>query len=125
MANSDFKITSEQTQSPDGKPVTIFYLRGWLDAQSDSALFSAAEEVHIQGARHIVLQLEDVSILTSAGIRALQKIYKLFLSSDSGEPKTGLKLCNDSPQVYHALSVTGFLHTVPMYENLQAALASL
>ncbi|MBI3169380.1 MAG: STAS domain-containing protein [Chloroflexi bacterium] len=119
MVNPDFKITNEQIQHQD-KPVTIFHMRGWLDAQSEADLFSAAEEARTQGVRYLVLNLEDIQMLTSAGIRALQKVYKLFLSPET----SGMKLCSAPPQVYHALAITGFLQTVPMYENLQAALTS-
>ena len=119
MGNADFKITSEQIQHQD-QPVTVFHLRGWLDAQSEAGLFSAAQEAHTQGVRYLVLNLEDIQMLTSAGIRVLQKVYKVFLSSET----SGLKICSAPPQVYHALAITGFLQTVPMYENLQAALTS-
>lgn len=119
MANSDFKISSEQIQHQD-KPVTVFYLRGWLDAQSEGKLFEAAQEAHTQGVRYLVVNLEDIQMLTSAGIRALQKIYKLYLASET----SGMRLCSAPPQVYHALAITGFLQTSPMYENQKAALAS-
>lgn len=119
MTSSDFKITKEEIQQQD-KPVTVFYMRGWLDAQSEAGLFSAAEEAHAQGVRYLVLNLEDIQMLTSAGIRALQRVYKLFLSPDM----SGMRLCSAPPQVYHALAITGFLQTAPMYENLQAALTS-
>ncbi len=119
MANPDFKITSEQIQQQE-RPVTVFHIRGWLDAQSETGLFDAAQEAHTKGVRYLVLNLEDIQMLTSAGIRALHKIYKLYLSTET----SGLKICSAPPQVYHALAVTGFLQTVPMYENLQAALTS-
>ena len=119
MANPDFKITSEQIQYED-KAVTVFHLRGWVDAQSENGFFSAAETAHSQGTRYLVVNLEDVQMLTSAGIRVLQKIYKLYLSPET----SGLKICSAPPQVYHSLALTGFLQTVPMYENLQAALTA-
>ncbi|GAB4499498.1 MAG: hypothetical protein OHK003_15530 [Anaerolineales bacterium] len=121
MTNSDFKLTSEQVKQDGKTPVTIFYLRGWLDAQCEEKLFTATQEAHSQGALKIVFHLEDVQILTSAGIRILQKIYRL-LTPDS--KISGMRLCNAPTQVYHALSLTGFLQTVPMYESLQAALDS-
>lgn len=121
MANSDFKFTSEQVQQTGKAPVTVFYLRGWLDAQSEDALFSAARNAHSEGARNMVFHLEDVQMLTSAGIRTLQKIHRL-LTPDANP--SGMRLCSAPPQVYHPLSLTGFLQTVPMYENLKAALDS-
>lgn len=123
MANSEFKLTAEHIQRQDKAPVTIFYLQGWLDVQSESKLTTAAQDAHAQGARHLVVHLEDLSMLTSSGIRALQKMYKIFSSKADVETQN-MKLCSAPPQVYHALSLTGFLHSAPMYENLQSALKS-
>lgn len=123
MANSEFKVTTEHIQRQDKQSVTIFYLQGWLDAQSENNLLTAAQDAHTNGTRYLVIHMEDLSMLTSAGIRALQKMYKLF-SSGTDEETPNMKLCSAPPQVYHALSVTGFLRSVPMYENLQSALKS-
>lgn len=124
MANSEFNLTTEHIQRQDKVSVTIFYLQGWLDAQSENNLLTAAQDAHTNGARYIVIHMEDLSMLTSAGIRALQKMYKLFSSSEADAETLYMKLCSAPPQVYHALSVTGFLRSVPMYENLQSALKS-
>ena len=124
MASSDFKITNEQTQKQDGSPVTVFHLRGWLDAQSESQLVTAAQDAHAQGVRYLVLDMADIDTLTSAGIRALQKIYKLFDPSDQNSSSMHIKLCSAPPQVYHVLALTGFLQSMPMYESLKAALTS-
>ncbi|MCB9112800.1 MAG: STAS domain-containing protein [Anaerolineales bacterium] len=121
MGNSDFKISNEQIQQGD-KPVTIFHLRGWLDAQSENNLVEAAQNALTQGTHYLVLNMSDIDMLTSAGIRAIQKVHKLYSSSD--QPSV-MRLCSASPQVYHVLSMTGFLQTVPMYETTQAALKSL
>src|SRR3990170_165185 len=70
------EITTEQAQ---GKvPVTVFHLQGWLDAQSEEQLLAAAREAHDAGARFLLLDLAEVDTLTSAGMRAMQKVYKLF-----------------------------------------------
>ncbi|MEN9562908.1 MAG: hypothetical protein RIR73_1152 [Chloroflexota bacterium] len=124
MANSEFKLKAEHIQQQDKAPITIFYLQGWLEAQSENKLLIAAQDAHTNGARHLVIDMEDLSMLTSAGIRALQKIYKLFSASEAGLESTHMKLCSAPQQVCHALSVTGFLRSVPMYENLQSALRS-
>jgi anti-anti-sigma factor len=124
MSNSEFKVTTEHIQRQDKASVTIFYLRGWLDAQSETSLLTAAQEAHTNGTRYLVVHLEDLSMLTSAGIRALQKMYKLFSHPEADVETLYMKLCSAPPQVYHALSVTGFLQSVPMYENLQSALKS-
>lgn len=122
MAPSDFKVTTEQIKQANGEIITAFHLRGWLDAQSEAGFLAAAQEAHTQGAHKIIIHMEELTMLTSAGIRILQKIHKLYSSSESDSAI--MKLCSAPPQVYHALSLTGFLHTAPMYENLQSAIAS-
>lgn len=119
--NADFKITSEQIQAEGKEPVTIFNLQGWLDAQSEGKLLSAALEVQNAGTRHLILNLENVDMLTSSGIRVMLSIHQLFNLSDNS---SGVRLCNPQPNVYHVLKLTGFLQTMPVYESLQAALDS-
>ena len=124
MATSDFKVTTEQVQQPGKEPITVFNLRGWLDAQSETSFLSAAQEAHTLGSHKIIIHMEELAMLTSAGIRILQKIHKLYSTSETSTQPAFMKLCSAQPQVYHALSLTGFLHTAPMYENLQSAIAS-
>ena len=116
--NADFKITNESINNQ----ATVFHLHGWLDAQGEEKLLASAKEVHTQGIQRLVLDLEDISMLTSAGIRAIQKVAKIFTSSTLDV--SNLKLCNAPPNIYHVLKMTGILQILPMYESLQAALES-
>ena len=121
--NSDFKITSEQIQQGKNS-VTIFNLRGWLDAQSEEILFLATQEAQSQGTLHLILNLEDINMITSRGIRAFQRIQKLYTTQDAHTDSSGIRLCNAQPNVYNVLKLSGFLPTLPVYESLQAALES-
>lgn len=122
--NSDFKITSEQIQQQGKKSVTVFNLRGWLDAQSEEILFSASQEAHSTDSQHLILNLEDVNMITSRGIRAFQRIQKLYTTQNANTDSSGMRLCNAQPNVYNVLKLSGFLQTLPVYESLQAALES-
>ena len=122
--NAELKITSEQIQRQDKDTVTAFHLRGWMDAQSEDQLLTAAREAYTAGARLLVLDMAEIDMLTSAGMRAIQKVYKLFTPTEQDVKIARMKLCNAPPSIYHVLGVTGFLHTMPMYESLQAALDS-
>jgi anti-anti-sigma factor len=122
--DSDLKIISEQIQRQGKDPVTVFHLRGWLDAQSEEQLLTQAREAHAAGARYLILDLAEISMLTSTGMRAIQKVYMIFTPPDQNVKIDHMKLCNALPQVYHVLGVTGFLQTMPMYESLQSALDS-
>jgi len=122
--NADLKITSEQIQRQGKDSITVFHLRGWLDAQSEEQLLTAAREAHAAGARYLVLDMAEIDMLTSAGMRAIQKVYKLFTPSDQNAKTARMKLCNAPAPVYHVLGTTGFLQLMPMYESLQTALDS-
>ena len=45
--DSDLKITSEQVQAD--VPVTVFHLRGWLDAQGEGYLLELARTALMAG----------------------------------------------------------------------------
>lgn len=120
--NSDLKISSEQVQA--AVPVTVFHLRGWLDAQSEGQLLEAARTSYDGGARYLLIDMSDLDTLTSAGMRALQKCYQIFTPKEDQFKVAHLKLCNAPPQIYNVLGITGFLQNIPMYESTEAALQS-
>ncbi|MBL8080531.1 MAG: STAS domain-containing protein [Anaerolineales bacterium] len=116
------KITQEQVQ---GKvPVTVFHLHGWLDAQSEESLLAAAKEAHDKGSQYLLLDLALVETLTSAGMRAMQKVYKIYTPEEEHFKVSHVKLCNAPPQVYHVLGITGFLQNIPNYESQENAVAA-
>jgi anti-anti-sigma factor len=118
--NSDLKITTEQLQA--SVPVTVFHIGGWLDAQSEGQFLEAARLAYDGGARYLLVEMSDLDTLTSAGMRALQKVYQVFTPKDHQPKVAHLKLCNAPPQIYNVLGITGFLQNIPMYESMDAAL---
>ena len=120
--NSDLKITSEQKQA--AVPVTVFYIRGWLDGQSEEQFLEVARSTYESGARYILIDMTELDTITSAGIRAIQKLYQMYTPKEDRFKVAHLKLCNAPPQIYKVLGITGFLQNIPMYENLEDALAS-
>lgn len=120
--NSDLRISSEQRQAD--VPVTVFHVRGWLDAQSEEQLLEAARTSYDEGARYLLIDMSELDTLTSAGMRALQKVYQIFTPKEDHFKVAHLKLCNAPPQIYNVLGITGFLHNIPMYESIEAALQS-
>ena len=120
--DSDFRILSEQMQAE--VPVTVFHVRGWLDAQSEEQLLEAARTAYDGGARYLLVDMKELDTLTSAGMRALQKVYQIFTPKEDHFKVAHLKLCNAPPQIYNVLGITGFLQNIPMYESLDTALQS-
>jgi anti-anti-sigma factor len=117
---SDLKNTVEQVQGE--VPITIFHLRGWLDGQSESDFIQWASEAHENGNRYLLLDLSELDMLTSAGMRAIQEVYKLYTPKDADEDYPHFRMAKAPPQVYNALKVTGFLQTIPVFESLQSAI---
>ena len=120
--NVTLKITKEQVQAK--VHVTVLHLHGWLDAQSEEALLASAQDSYDEGSRYLLLDLAGVDTLTSAGMRAMQKVYKLYTPAEGSFKVARVKLCNAPPQVYHVLGITGFLLTIPNYETMQDAIDS-
>jgi anti-anti-sigma factor len=118
--NSDLKITTEQMQT--SVPVIVFRIGGWLDAQSEPQFLEAARLAYDGGARYLLVEMSDLDTLTSAGMRALQKVYQIFTPKEEQPKVAHLKLCSAPPQIYNVLGITGFLQNIPMYESVGAAL---
>lgn len=119
---SDLKNTVEQVQG--ALPVTIFHLRGWLDGQSEDDFVGWASEAYENGTRYLLLDLSELDTLTSAGMRAIQKVYNLYTPKGADKEFPHLKMASAPPPVYHALKIAGFLQNLPMYESVQSALDS-
>ena len=119
---SDLKNTVEKIEG--NVPVTVFHLRGWLDAQSEDDFVQWANKTYEQGARYLLLDLSELDTLTSAGMRAIQKVYKQYTPKGIGKEDQRLKMASAPPPVYNALKMTGFLLSIPMYESVQSALDS-
>jgi anti-anti-sigma factor len=117
--NSDLKIASEHVQAK--VPVTVLHIRGWLDSQSEEQLLGEARTAYEEGARFLLIDMKELDTLTSAGIRAIQKVYQMYTPKQDHMKVSHLKLCNAPPQIYNVLGITGFLHNVPMYESVDAA----
>jgi len=120
--DSEFRISSEQIQAH--VPVTVFHVRGWLDAQSEEQLLEEARTAHDGGARYLLIDMKELDTLTSAGMRAIQKVYQIFTPKEDQFKVAHLKLCSAPPQIYNVLGITGFLHNIPMFESTDTAIQS-
>ena len=120
--NSDLKILVEQKQAR--VPITVFHIAGWLDAQSEPQFLEAARLAYDDGARFLLVDMNDLDTLTSAGMRAIQKVYQMYTPREDHFKVAHLKLCNAPPQIYNVLGITGFLQNIPMYESMESALES-
>jgi hypothetical protein len=81
----------------------------------------------------LVLDLSELTYISSAGLRALHNIFKkctpekeFTAARESGEPYKSpyFKLAAASSEVYYVLNLAGFLHNIPFYPTMEDALKS-
>jgi len=123
------------TTSPaEGKAnVTVFHLSGILDAAGEDSLCEQARQAFEGGAHFLLLDMQNLNHISSAGLRALHNIFKMCTpegefeaARESGEPYKSpyFKLAGASPDVYYVLNLAGFLHNIPFYPTMEDALKS-
>jgi anti-anti-sigma regulatory factor len=129
---SELSITTSQVQG--NTTVTILHLSGHLHGATESQLVDRANQSHEDGAAHLLLDLSDLEVLSSAGLRAIQNIFKLFtppsdmekMHQHGEEPYKSpyLKLVCPNPQIYYVLNITGFMQSLFIFNNMEEAIQS-
>lgn len=122
--------------------VTILSPHGAVDASSYQNLISEAQAAYDAGARDILLDLSDVSYISSAGLVALQSIAALLRGETPPDPEAGwdaframgrdrdsglqthLKLYGLQPRVERVLEMVGFDRFLEIHTDLETAVAS-
>jgi anti-anti-sigma factor len=115
--------------------VTILHFHGHLDGQTENLAIESARTAMNTGARFLLIDLSGVDVISSAGLRALHSIYKMFTlhyeetawhKVHAGElyKSPNLKLACASSQVYNVLSMTGFLQNISVFSDVEEALRS-
>lgn len=122
--------------------MTILHADGTLDASNYQDLISAAKEAYDAGARDILLDLSDVSYMSSAGLVGLQSVAALLRGSEPPDPESGwgafraverdrdaglqehFKLLKPQPRVDRVLEMVGFKRFLGVYSDLETAVAS-
>ncbi|MBN1889764.1 MAG: STAS domain-containing protein [Thermoflexales bacterium] len=118
--------------------VTVFHLKGEVDASSYQQLESEARQAYEAGTRDLIIDLRQVTYLGSAGLRALHAIFNLLRTNAPEESdeamKKGLregtfksphlKLIGPSSTILETIKTTGLDMYLEIYPQLQEALAS-
>ena len=128
---NELSITSSQAEGKAN--VTVFHLKGVLDAASEDALYNQACQVYDSGVKFLLLDMSGLTHISSAGLRALHNIFKKCTPEEefeaargSGEPYKSpyLKLAAATSEVYYVLNLAGFLHNIPFYPTIEDAVNS-
>ena len=117
---SNLKNSVEQVQGE--VPVTTFHLSGRLVIKGEEDFVKWASDAYQAGARYLLLDLSEVTMLISAGTRAIQKVYRMFTTEESALETSQLKMAFTPPPVYEPLKITGFLKNIPMFDTVQSAI---
>jgi anti-anti-sigma factor len=126
-------LSIASSQAEDNPDVAVFHLSGILDASSEEYLCEQAKEAFDGGVKHLLLDLQGVKHISSAGLRALHNIFKMCTpleeietARQGNEPYKSpyFKLAGASPEVFYVLNLAGFLHNIPFYPTMEDALKS-
>ena len=96
----------------------VFELSGRLDAVSTQQAIADVYAAIGAGARQILLDLANVSFLSSSGMRALLLVRKELQALAGGE----LRLCALQPQVHEVFALTGFTQLFAIHQTREEAL---
>jgi anti-anti-sigma factor len=130
----DIEVTQEQGR----RPVTVFRVRGEINISTYEQLEQKAREAHAAGMRDLLLDLAEVTYISSAGIRTLNNLFKLLRSdapeesdeamrrgiSDGTFKSPHLKLLKPSARVLEVLKIAGVDMLLQVHSNLKDAIAS-
>ena len=122
------------TQEQGRVPVTVLHLDGQLNMGASPALEKQARSAFQAGARFLLIDLSQVTSLTSAGLRSILMICRMYsqaypelnqAESPSNEPKNAcVKLLNPNPQVENVLNIAGFDRFLDIFKDRKAAIDS-
>ncbi|MBC8076021.1 MAG: anti-sigma factor antagonist [Chloroflexales bacterium] len=113
-------LTMVKYLGPDARrDVVVMPLRGRVDAITSPKISAQAREQISGGARFLLVDLAEVSFLSSSGLRALLLIRK-ELMTHGGE----LRLCGLQPQVHEVFALTGFTQVFAIHANEEEARAA-
>jgi anti-anti-sigma regulatory factor len=130
------------SQMQGSVPVTVVKLEGQLDGQSYQDLIARARELHQAGARDFVLDLSDLTYISSAGLVALHSVALLVKGEELPDPEQGwatyrslgrtsaagvqshIKLVNPRDEVKSVLHMVGFTDVFAIYKDLDEAVKS-
>jgi anti-anti-sigma regulatory factor len=130
------------SQMQGNVPVTVLKLNGQLDGQNYQDLIAKGQELHTAGARDFILDLSDLTYISSAGLVALHSLALLAKGEDLPDTEHGwsayrslgrtsaagvqahVKLVNPRDEVRNVLNMVGFTNVFEIFNDLDEAVKS-
>jgi anti-anti-sigma factor len=135
------QTTVERIDGP--VPVTIMTLAGELDASNYLRLVDDVRPIYASGARHLLLDLTDLTFISSSGLVSLFSILKVMQGQEPPDPEYGwsalhemergaeeggqqnaVRLAGMRPEVAGVLQRTGLDALFPSHPDRESALAA-
>jgi anti-anti-sigma factor len=122
-------------------PVTIIRVDGQLDGQSYMDLIDKARELYKEGARNFLVDMTDLTYISSAGLVALHSVALLTngeqlpdteagwstyraVKNSTTKVQTHIKLLNPREEVKNVLEMVGFDRVFSVFTDLDEAVKS-
>jgi anti-anti-sigma factor len=130
------------SQAQGNVPVTVIKLDGQLDGQNFQELISKAQELYSTGARDFLLDLSDLTYISSAGLVALHSValmargeelpnmeggwaaYRSMGRSSEAGVQKHVKLLNPRSEIMGVLDMVGFSSIFQIYTDRDEAVNS-
>lgn len=130
------------SQAQGSVPITIIKVDGQLDGQSYQTLIARARELYEAGARDFILDLSDLTYISSAGLVAIHSIALLVRGEELPDPESGwsayrsmgrtstaglqthIKLLNPREEVKDVLDMVGFGNVFQIFTDRDEAVKS-
>ena len=130
------------SQASGNVPVTVVKLDGQLDGQNFQELISKAQELHGAGARDFLLDLSDLTYISSAGLVALHSValmargeelpdveggwaaYRSMGRSSEAGVQKHVKLLNPRSEIMSVLDMVGFSRVFEIFTDRDEAINS-
>ena len=130
------------SQAQGRVPVTVIKLDGQLDGQTYQGLIAKAKEAHAGGGRDFLLDMTDLTYVSSAGLVALHTVALLLQGETVSDSEDGwaamkaakktaddkmqehIKLLNPRDEVKSVLDMVGFGSVFEIFTDLEEAVKS-
>jgi anti-anti-sigma regulatory factor len=128
----DMNITVSIEQRRE--PIAVMHLEGDIDASNFVQVVDKARELYQNPAPNLVIDLSEVSSISTTGLVAIHKIALLYSGvpeekahpdlTHSSQARKRVKLLNPQPAVDEALSTAGLKLFFKVFHDLESALHS-
>lgn len=130
------------SQEQGNAPVSVISVAGQLDGQTYQQLIDFARDVKKGGATNLLLDLSELTYISSAGLVALHSIALLMRGEELPDPEQGwnalksvdrsrtsglqkhVKLLSPTPQVLNVLDMVGYTSIFEVLTDKQKAVES-